>query len=114
MMGRTHITIGMASIWVIYLFIDAPPHWLLPVVAGFFAMYSDIEADESKIKHFGTKDIKPLFIFSIIANGLFEHRGFFHSLFMGIILFIIGVFAMVYYQFSFYLLLPPYVDILVI
>lgn len=90
MRGKTHGTIGLASAWLLIFLPGFIPSPILPLIAGFFALLPDIEGGETKIKHLGTKNIKPLAVFGTIATGLFKHRGFFHSVFMVLLLLLMG------------------------
>ena len=90
MIGRTHAAVGAASAWCVYHFYHLEPHLILPVIASLFALLPDIDASDAKIKHLGYKGIKPLAPISFLASGLFKHRGFFHSLLFGFLLYLLG------------------------
>lgn len=83
MMWHTHAAIGASATCLLLPFV--PPDGsatiaLLLVFCVMGAMVPDLDAVESKIKHFKVMGIKPLVPVSRAINREFGHRGLLHSL----------------------------------
>lgn len=68
---------------------DAPAEMtiLLALLAGFAALFPDIDGDHAKIHNVGVAGITPFAIF----RGGFKHRGFFHSLLAVVLILIVAL-----------------------
>jgi membrane-bound metal-dependent hydrolase YbcI (DUF457 family) len=93
MQWKTHMVIGLSSLWLVEL---VPPglemeHFPLMVgAAAFGSLLPDLDAAESKIKHLSFAGIKPFFLPARAIYRDFGHRGFLHS---GSALALLGLFA---------------------
>ena len=82
MLSRTHILIGVSTLWGLALIPDALTRdsvALLAGVATFGALLPDLDAVESKIKSLSIKGVRPFAPFADMANQVWGHRGFLHS-----------------------------------
>ncbi len=86
MMWRTHLMCGLAALWVLEPFApiaaDAYALWIGGAMLG--SLLPDLDASESKIRHFGWRQnglrVEPLQPLASLAHRAFGHRGFLHSL----------------------------------
>jgi inner membrane protein len=83
MLWHSHVAVGANAAWISVLF-NAPVEYTigLAILAGFAALFPDIDGDHAKIHSVGIGKFTPLAIF----KGGFKHRGFFHSLLAVVIL----------------------------
>ena len=82
MLSRTHILIGVSTLWGLAVIPDALTRdnvALLAGVATFGALLPDLDAVESKIKSLSIKGVRPFAPFADMANQVWGHRGFLHS-----------------------------------
>ena len=82
MLSRTHILIGVSTLWGLALLPDALTRdnvALLAGIATFGALLPDLDAVESKIKSLSIKGVRPFAPFAEMANQVWGHRGFLHS-----------------------------------
>jgi membrane-bound metal-dependent hydrolase YbcI (DUF457 family) len=80
MLGRTHIAIGILCALLILPFIAVPNKILFVALVALGALLPDVDHQNSKInKMIPVTKIIPVF---------FKHRGFFHSLFIPLIIYI--------------------------
>ena len=82
MLSRTHILIGISTLWGLAVIPDALTRdnvALLAGVATFGALLPDLDAVESKIKSLSIKGVRPFAPFADMANQVWGHRGFLHS-----------------------------------
>ena len=81
MLGKTHIAIGVLGALILLPFIDVPSKIAFIVIVAIGALLPDIDHEKSTINKFcPVTRILPKF---------FKHRGFFHSIFPVILLYII-------------------------
>ncbi len=89
MMGRTHLFLGAASLWLLTPFADAlTPQTVVPLcaLAAFGAPLPDLDAAESTVKSLRIGNVRPFALLSTLAYRTWGHRGLLHSPF-GLILF---------------------------
>ena len=82
MLSRTHILIGVSTLWGLALLPDALTRDSIALLAGvatFGALLPDLDAVESKIKSLSIKGVRPFAPFADMANQVWGHRGFLHS-----------------------------------
>ena len=88
MLWRTHVLIGLNSLWLLEVpaFLGYPsllnPE-TLPLALGaaaFGSLLPDLDASQSKIKHLSIKGIKPFFLPALFIHRQLGHRGLSHSL----------------------------------
>ena len=82
MLSRTHILIGVCTLWGLSLIPEAITRdsvALLAGVATFGALLPDLDAAESKIKSLSVKGVRPFAPFADLAYQTWGHRGFLHS-----------------------------------
>lgn len=84
MMWRTHFVMGVASLLILTPFPLSQSDWALAASgAALGALLPDLDASESKIRHFGWRTgstrIEPLLPISVALNHWLGHRGFLHS-----------------------------------
>ena len=82
MMGRTHLFLGVASLWVLAPIPDAlTPQTILPLcaLAAFGALLPDLDASESTVKSLRIGSIRPFAPLSVLAYRTWGHRGLLHS-----------------------------------
>lgn len=86
-MWRTHLVAGVASLWLL----ETTPlsltrdEWALAIVGAMLgAMWPDLDASESKIRHLGWRlgreRFEPLEPVAFLVHRTLGHRGFLHSL----------------------------------
>ncbi|MCX6379877.1 MAG: restriction endonuclease [Armatimonadetes bacterium] len=83
MLARTHILIGLSTLWGVSLIpygVTAENLPLLAAITILGALLPDLDAVESKIKSFSIKGVQPFALFADSANKMWGHRGFLHSL----------------------------------
>ena len=91
MLAKTHLLAGLLFSWLVVEVVSISHEWLFVLVFTFASVLPDIDSHESML---GSK-IKPLsFLFEII----FGHRGFLHSIWIPLALFVLlwylGFFAL--------------------
>ena len=84
MMWQTHAIVGANAAWIAVVFSDTQAVLLLLIAGAFGGLLPDIDASAAKV-HFLGRGIFGIF------RGVFQHRGFFHSLLAISILFIVSV-----------------------
>jgi membrane-bound metal-dependent hydrolase YbcI (DUF457 family) len=89
MMWRTHVLLGLCSLWLLNPF----PHALtsdnlgpLCALAAFGALLPDLDAGESKVKSLKVLGLRPFVPFALAAHRSWGHRGLLHSP-LGLLLF---------------------------
>lgn len=83
MMGRTHMVLGAASLWMLRPLPSVlVPADLAPMLAlsALGALLPDLDASASTIKYFRVGGLTPLVPLSEALHGRFGHRGALHSL----------------------------------
>ena len=81
MLGRTHIAIGILCALLILPFVSVPSKIAFVALVAFGSLLPDVDHKDSKInKIIPVTKIVPVF---------FKHRGFFHSLFVPLMLYVI-------------------------
>ena len=83
MLWRTHVLIGLNTLWLFDLVPHGLPLETLPLVitaSAFGSLLPDLDASESKIKHWSVARIKPFYLPALAVHRRFGHRGFSHSL----------------------------------
>ena len=82
MVARTHILIGLCTLWGVSLIPDAITSENVALLAGVTtlgALLPDLDAVESKIKSLSFQGIRPFAPFADLAYKTWGHRGFLHS-----------------------------------
>lgn len=82
MQWRTHVLIGLNSLWLFELLPRGLEQEHLPLMLGaaaFGSLLPDLDAAQSKIKHLSAWGIKPFLLPSVAIYRTFGHRGFLHS-----------------------------------
>ena len=83
MMGRTHILVGISSVWLLALIPNVvTPETLTPlaVCAALGALLPDLDANRSTISHLSVAHIQPFAPISSVLSRDWGHRGMTHSL----------------------------------
>ena len=83
MMGRTHILIGVSSLWLLRLAPDVlTPDTMAPlaICAALGTLLPDLDANSSTIKHLRVARIQPFAPLSVLLSRDWGHRGMTHSL----------------------------------
>ena len=81
MLGKTHLAIGILAALILLPFIDVPNAFVFVLIVALGSLLPDIDHEKSTINKFcPVTRILPKF---------FKHRGFFHSIFPVIILYLI-------------------------
>ena len=91
MMGRTHILVGMGSLWLLNAIPDAvTPNTVsvLTACAALGALLPDLDANSSTAKHLSIARIQPFAPVAFVLSRDLGHRGATHSL-MGFTVFAI-------------------------
>lgn len=84
MMWHTHAVIGASSVVILLPFVQMENDGSIAVLmtfAVFGALMPDLDAAESKIKHFKIAGIKPFVPVAVIIHRDFGHRRLWHSLY---------------------------------
>ena len=82
MMGRTHLFLGAASLWLLAPVPGAlTPQTIVPLgaLAAFGALLPDLDAAESTVKSLRIGSIRPFAPLSVLAYRAWGHRGLLHS-----------------------------------
>lgn len=82
MRGPTHALAGAAtaSLFMTFSIPNQYPLILLSAIAGFSALFPDLDGSESTIENIKILGFKPLKPVGFVVDKLFKHRGFLHSL----------------------------------
>lgn len=83
MMGRTHMLLGAASLWVLRPLpgvLDAPDVVPMLAFATFGALLPDLDAAGSTLKYWRIGGVQPFVPLAQLLHGRFGHRGALHSL----------------------------------
>ncbi len=83
MMGRTHMLLGGASLWLLRPLPQIlTPEDLVPmlVIATFGALLPDLDAAGSTLKYWRIGGVQPFVPIAQLLHGRFGHRGALHSL----------------------------------
>ena len=83
MMGRTHILIGLSSLWLLRLVPDVlTPDTIAPLMVAVTlgALLPDLDAHSSTIKYLSIARIQPFAPLSSVLSRDWGHRGMTHSL----------------------------------
>lgn len=99
-MGRTHLLIGVGSLWLLRLSPDTlTPDTIAPLVAcaALGALLPDLDASNSMIKHLSVARIQPFAPLAIVLSRDLGHRGATHSL-VGWLVFAILTFPLALWQ----------------
>lgn len=83
MMGRTHLMLGAASLWLLRPLPDlVSTDDLAPMLAlaAFGALLPDLDASSSTLRHLRIGGLTPFVPLSQVLHGRFGHRGALHSL----------------------------------
>ena len=83
MMGRTHMLLGGASLWLLRPLPQVlTPEDLVPmlVLATFGALLPDLDAAGSTLKYWRIGGVQPFVPLAQLLHGRFGHRGALHSL----------------------------------
>lgn len=82
MQGPTHALVGATSVGL-FVLLDIPhqyPLIVLSAVAGFAALWPDLDGSESMAENIRVFGVRPLKFVGFVTDKLFKHRGFLHSL----------------------------------
>lgn len=82
MMGRTHLLLGLSSLWLIEPWLGGAPDALALAVAGaaLGSLLPDLDARHSLLQNVQVAELRPLALPAWGLNRLFGHRGALHSL----------------------------------
>lgn len=92
-MGRTHILIGMSSLWLLHLVPNVlMPDTIAPLLAAAIlgALLPDLDANSSTIKYLSIAKVQPFAPLSVLLSRDWGHRGMTHSL-IGLAVFVVLV-----------------------
>ena len=83
MMGRTHMLLGAASLWLLRPLpnvLTAPDMVPMLALATFGALLPDLDAAGSTLKYWRLGGVQPFVPIAQLLHGRFGHRGVLHSL----------------------------------